>query len=193
MPAADSREVGCHRMERGTAIRLVGLGTPRAQPQWRALRRFLRSAVTACPGSRPLLRWPHVRRVEAAADPQWKAEHGGRRTHSEGGERTRLAFFRAREEVRAVLANLRGTPALIGGLLFGSGLRLLEACRIRVKDLDIERRQVTIRAGKGNRDRMTLLPASLVVPLAAYGFSTSSLSFTLSGCSTSTPTGPRAR
>jgi integron integrase len=77
----------------------------------------------------------------------------------------RLPVVMTREEVRAVLSELGGEYALIGGLLYGSGLRLLECLRLRIKDVDIGRHQLIVREGKGNRDRATLLPTSLEQPL----------------------------
>jgi len=71
----------------------------------------------------------------------------------------------ARSEVAAILERLRGRPGLIASLLYGSGLRLLECCRLRIKDVDFERNELTVRDGKGAKDRMTLLPARLVSPL----------------------------
>ena len=68
-------------------------------------------------------------------------------------------------EVRSVREHLEGVPALVVGLLDGSGLRLMEALRLRVKDLDFERRELTVRDGKGGKDRMTLMPQSLVIEL----------------------------
>ena len=62
---------------------------------------------------------------------------------------TRLPVVLSRAEVRAVLAELNGTTALIGGLLYGSGLRLLEALRLRIKDLDFEMHALHVRQGKG--------------------------------------------
>lgn len=69
------------------------------------------------------------------------------------------------EEVRALLARLTGTNWLLGSLLYGAGLRLMEAVRLRVKDLDFVRREIAVRDGKGARDRMTMLPVRLVEPL----------------------------
>jgi integron integrase len=69
-----------------------------------------------------------------------------------------LPVVLAREEVRAVLAQLSGTYRLVATLLYGGGLRLLEALRLRVKDVDFARRQLSIREGKGNRDRGAPLP-----------------------------------
>ena len=70
-------------------------------------------------------------------------------------------------EVAAVLARLEGTPWLIASLLYGSGLRLLEGLRLRVKDVDIVRRELRIRSGKGDRDRVTMVPERLIEPLRA--------------------------
>ncbi|MHB8999178.1 MAG: integron integrase [Thermoanaerobaculia bacterium] len=70
-----------------------------------------------------------------------------------------------REEVRALLAELRGTPKLVASILYGSGLRLIEACTLRVKDVDLGARMITVRAGKGAKDRRTMLPESLRDPL----------------------------
>lgn len=64
------------------------------------------------------------------------------------------------EEVRAVLAHLGGTHRLVATLLYGGGLRLIEGLRLRVKDLDFGRRQLSVRHGKGRKDRLTSLPAS---------------------------------
>jgi len=68
----------------------------------------------------------------------------------------------SREEVRAVLMALRGAPRLMGVLLYGAGLRLLECFRLRVKDIDFGAHQIIVRSGKGERDRATLLPAAVV-------------------------------
>jgi integron integrase len=65
-----------------------------------------------------------------------------------------------RDEVRGVLAHLDGAPRLIALLLYGCGLRLLECLQLRVKDLDFTANQITIRSGKGARDRVTMLPVT---------------------------------
>ncbi len=70
----------------------------------------------------------------------------------------RLPVVLSRQEVRAVLGAMKGTPRLMATLLYGSGLRLLEAARLRVKDVDLGREQILVRSGKGDRDRRTLLP-----------------------------------
>ena len=70
-----------------------------------------------------------------------------------------------REEVSKVVAVMEGVPQLIVKLLYGSGLRILEAVRLRVKDVDFAMKQVTVRSGKGEKDRFTTLPASLIALL----------------------------
>jgi len=74
----------------------------------------------------------------------------------------------SREEVRRVLAHLTGTHRLMASLLYGSGLRLTECCTLRVKDLDFAYQQITVRDGKGAKDRVTVLPSSLVTPLKEH-------------------------
>jgi integron integrase len=76
----------------------------------------------------------------------------------------RMPVVLTRNEVQAVLAQLGGDHRLVAGLLYGSGLRLLEALRLRVKDLDFELHQVTVRDGKGQKDRVSMLPRQLVAP-----------------------------
>ena len=71
-------------------------------------------------------------------------------------------------EVAALLGQLRGVHRLIGRLLYGSGLRLSGCLRLRVKDLDLDRRQLTVRRGKGQKDRCALVPEVLVAPLSAH-------------------------
>jgi integron integrase len=77
----------------------------------------------------------------------------------------RLPVVLTRSEVRRFLEQLEGTPGVVAGLLYGSGLRLLEALRLRVKDVDFDMRQLTVRQGKGDRDRVTVLPQQLGDPL----------------------------
>ena len=71
-------------------------------------------------------------------------------------------------EVRAVLAKLDGRAWLIVSVLYGGGLRIAEALRLRVKDLNFEYRQVVVRDGKGGKDRVTILPDRLVAPLQEH-------------------------
>ena len=68
-------------------------------------------------------------------------------------------------EVRALLLELHGVPALVASLLYGTGMRLLEGLRLRVKDVEFERRELTVRNGKGGKDRVTMLPENLILPL----------------------------
>ena len=72
------------------------------------------------------------------------------------------------QEVRRVLANLQGTHLMMASLLYGAGLRLMECLRLRVKDLDFQYQQITVRDGKGERDRRTLLPPPLIEPLQRH-------------------------
>jgi site-specific recombinase XerD len=80
----------------------------------------------------------------------------------------RLPLVLSEAEVTAVRQELEGVPALVVGLLYGSGLRLMEALRLRVQDLDFERRELTVRNGKGGKDRCTLLPESLCAALSRH-------------------------
>ena len=77
----------------------------------------------------------------------------------------RLPVVLTRAEVSAVLRGLHGTHSLIGRLLYGTGMRILEAMRLRVKDVEFERRAIVVRDGKGGKDRVTVLPGSLITPL----------------------------
>lgn len=77
----------------------------------------------------------------------------------------RLPVVLTKEEVNLILARLSGVNWIIANLLYGSGLRLIEALRLRVKDLDFEYKQVTVRDGKGAKDRVTVLPEKLLEPL----------------------------
>jgi hypothetical protein len=78
----------------------------------------------------------------------------------------RLPVVLSRAEVALVLGQLNGTPWLVASLLYGSGLRLLEACRLRIKDIDFDARVILVRDGKGRNDRRIILPGHLMVPLA---------------------------
>lgn len=81
---------------------------------------------------------------------------------------SRLPVVLSRDEVRAVLARMQGIPHLMALVLYGSGLRLMECCRLRVKDIDFGRSQVTVRRGKGDRDRATVLPAAARTALSEH-------------------------
>jgi integron integrase len=80
----------------------------------------------------------------------------------------RLPVVLSQAEVRALLASLEGTPWLVANLLYGSGLRLLEALRLRVKDLALDRGELIIREAKGGKDRVTVLPAALIIPISGH-------------------------
>jgi len=79
-----------------------------------------------------------------------------------------LPVVLSRSEVLEVLERLRGTHRLIGSLLYGAGLRIMEGVRLRVKDVDFERREIVVRDGKGAKDRVTLLPRSARTRLRAH-------------------------
>jgi integron integrase len=94
--------------------------------------------------------WGELGRVERAKRPQ------------------RLPVVMTRSEVDRVLAGMSGTHQLMARLLYGTGMRLMECVRLRVKDVDFEQNQVTVREGKGFKDRVTVLPGSLKQPLAEH-------------------------
>jgi site-specific recombinase XerD len=71
-------------------------------------------------------------------------------------------------EVAAVFERMSSPPQLMASLLYGAGLRLLECCHLRVKDLDLERKKIFVRQGKGQKDRTTMLPQRLVAPLREH-------------------------
>jgi integron integrase len=80
----------------------------------------------------------------------------------------RLPTVLTKDEVRKVIGNLSGTHRLMASLLYGSGLRLMECLRLRVKDVDFARRAIIVRDGKGEQDRVTMLPESLIAPLQEH-------------------------
>lgn len=80
----------------------------------------------------------------------------------------RLPVVLTEKEVASVLSRLTGTHWLVAGLLYGSGLRIMEALRLRVKDIEFSRGEILVREGKGFKDRVTMLPAVLVDPLKAH-------------------------
>ena len=77
----------------------------------------------------------------------------------------RLPVVLTIDEVQRLLAHVHGDRGLLIKLLYGSGLRLMEGLRIRVQDLDLDRMQLTVRQGKGNKDRLVMIPRSLIHPL----------------------------
>lgn len=80
----------------------------------------------------------------------------------------RLPVVLTVSEVKIVLDHLSGTQALLARLLYGTGMRLMEGCRLRVKDLDFEQHQLIVRDGKGFKDRVTVLPDTLIEPLTRH-------------------------
>jgi integrase len=78
---------------------------------------------------------------------------------------TRLPTVLTKEEALQVIEALSGTHQLMAKVLYGTGIRLMECLRLRVKDLDVAQQQIIVRDGKGMDDRVTMLPASLVIPL----------------------------
>ena len=81
---------------------------------------------------------------------------------------SRLPVVLTRTEVADVLTRMRGTHRLIGDLLYGTGMRIMEALRLRVKDVDFGRREILVRDGKGAKDRVTMLPDRLFPVLRAH-------------------------
>jgi integron integrase len=80
----------------------------------------------------------------------------------------RLPVVLTVDEVARILSHLKGDKWLIAMLLYGGGLRLLESLKLRVKDLDFQRRELTVRQGKGDKDRITMLPQSVLGPLQRH-------------------------
>ena len=80
----------------------------------------------------------------------------------------RVPVVLTRAEVERLLAGMTGTRLLIASLLYGAGLRVMECLRLRVKDADLSYRQVLVRDGKGEKDRVTMLPEKLVEPLRSH-------------------------
>lgn len=80
----------------------------------------------------------------------------------------RLPVVLGREEIRLVLGRMDGPTRLMAALLYGAGLRLLECCQLRVKDLDFAQNQIVVRAGKGDKDRYTMFPATIQEALGRH-------------------------
>ena len=73
-----------------------------------------------------------------------------------------------KDEVKALLSAMDRVPWLVANLLYGAGLRLIECLRLRVKDIDFTTNQIVVREGKGNKDRITMLPAVVKPALVAH-------------------------
>jgi len=95
-------------------------------------------------------------------DPGW-VEHVVRAKRPQ-----RLPVVLTRQEINVLLAALDGVSWIMGLLLYGSGLRVLECLRLRIQDVDFDANQVTVRGGKGDKDRITLLPQAVKGPLAEH-------------------------
>jgi integron integrase len=80
----------------------------------------------------------------------------------------RLPVVLTQTETRHLLNATSGTMGLVASLLYGTGMRLLEGVRLRVKDIEFARREIIVREGKGNKDRVTVLPENLILPLQAH-------------------------
>ena len=74
----------------------------------------------------------------------------------------------SKDEVKRLIANLTGTNKLIAQVIYGGGLRIMECMRLRVKDIDFDNHQIIVRDGKGENDRFTILPDSLIQPLQLH-------------------------
>jgi integron integrase len=80
----------------------------------------------------------------------------------------RLPVVLTKEEVKKVIDHMNGVPRLMAVLLYGGGLRLMECCRLRIKDIDFSRNEIVIRAGKGDKDRHTMLPTAIKESLCKH-------------------------
>jgi integron integrase len=80
----------------------------------------------------------------------------------------KLPVVLSRGEVKEIFRHLHGVPKLMAGLLYGSGLRLMECVRLRIKDIDFALAQITVRDAKGGKDRVTMLPLNLSEPLRRH-------------------------
>jgi integron integrase len=80
----------------------------------------------------------------------------------------RLPVVLSRQAVVVVLEKLKGSMWIVGMLLYGAGLRLDECLSLRIKDLDFDRNQIMVRRGKGQKDRVTMLPAAVAEPLRTH-------------------------
>jgi len=92
----------------------------------------------------------------------------GLETASRAKRPERMPVVLAPAEVASILRHLHGTVWLMASLMYGAGLRLLECCRLRAKDVDFQRGEIIVRDGKGRKDRVTMLPSRLVEPLQAH-------------------------
>ena len=98
----------------------------------------------------------------------FKREPGDFSDFVRSGKRRNVPSVLTREECGRLFAELSGTTRLMAELMYGAGLRLTEMLRLRVKDLDVERLQLAVRSGKGNKDRLTMVPRSLEARLREH-------------------------
>lgn len=100
--------------------------------------------------------------------------------------RERRPVVLSHQEVSSLLAHMSGVTGLMARLIYGTGMRLMECCQLRVKEVDFHQREITIRAGKGGKDRVTMLPVSLVPDLQAqqraWGLPARSTGTQIPGC-----------
>src|SRR5918994_4751154 len=80
----------------------------------------------------------------------------------------RLPVVLTKDEVKKVIDHMNGVPRLMAILLYGAGLRLMECCRLRIKDIDFSRNEIVVRAGKGDKDRYTMLPSAVKKSLVQH-------------------------
>lgn len=80
----------------------------------------------------------------------------------------RVPVVLTKEEVKNIIDHMTGVPRLMALLLYGAGLRLMECCRLRVKDIDMNRNEIIVQSGKGNNDRHTMLPSTVREPLIQH-------------------------
>ncbi len=80
----------------------------------------------------------------------------------------RLPVVLTKDEVKKVIDRMNGLPRLMAILLYGGGLRLMECCRLRIKDIDFSRNEIVVRAGKGDKDRHTMLPTAIKESLSRH-------------------------
>lgn len=96
-----------------------------------------------------------------------KREPGDFSHYNRSAKPKRVPVVFSQQEVARLFSHMGGVHLLVAQIMYGSGLRLREACALRVKDVDFDRQQIFVRAGKGKKDRATLLPPDLVAPLRA--------------------------
>lgn len=138
------REMGAHEIETYLShLAVQGRVSPSTQNQAKSALLFLYREVLELP-------LPWLDKVTQAKAP------------------TRLPVVLTVSEVQAVLERLSGTHWLIASLLYGAGLRLMEAVRLRVKDIEFTQREIIVREGKGAKDRVTMLPESAIEPLKRH-------------------------